>query len=143
MKCLAVSVHVMNLVILATIGVILYGCGGEGGSVGNDPASDSSASSDAAATDVPRTAPTSVPGIQCAHDGDVYICNGETCSPDATSEIVAAEESGTDGEEYYKSISIGGSVSIIAECGSNVSFNLTETENTTTTGQSSGSGSAS
>lgn len=141
MKALAVLVHSINISILLAIGFVLYGCGGEGGSIGNDSASDSSSSSDVAG--VARPTPTPVAGLHCEHDGDVYICNDDTCSPDATSEVVAAEESGTDGEEYYKSISIGGSVSIIAECGSNVSFDLTETENTTTTGQSSGSGSAS
>lgn len=92
--------------------------------------------------------PTPLPTNQCAHDGDVYLCNGNTCFPDSTSAIVGAveepsEEAPTEDEVLaepeglaqvtYKSITIGGSVTIIAECGSNVDFNVSETETTMNT----------
>lgn len=56
MKALAVLVHSINISILLAIGFVLYGCGGEGGSIGNDSASDSSSSSDVAG--VARPTPT-------------------------------------------------------------------------------------
>lgn len=118
------------------LGLLLVGCGGDGGSIGEDS---EEARLEPGQVSVSSSAP-SQSTIQCEHDGVVYLCNGEDCAPDPTSEIVAVESSEEEVAESedvlaqttYKSISIGGSVTIIAECGSNVSFDITETTNTTT-----------
>jgi hypothetical protein len=75
--------------------------------------------------------PTSLPSlpagaqIQCEHEGDVYICDNEmVCAPDSEYE---AQPTGEEGKYYaVPKLDVDGPITIIAECGSNVVFNLRE-----------------
>lgn len=118
----------MQRLILVFSLLLLVSCGGGGDGDTNYYTGDGvSSSSSSSAPSV------STSSITCEHDGMVYICN-PSCVPDTTQEVVAEEDGAV------KTISIGGSVTIIAECGSNVDFNLADTTNTTTTTFSSSAG---
>lgn len=97
----------------------LNACGGDGGTI-SDP--------EAQLPGLPVGA-----SIQCAHDGDVYICNDNECFPDSTYEVTEAVADMETGETKYIAIpklDIQGPVTVIAECGSNVVFSLREDNST-------------
>lgn len=106
--------------VLALALVCLASCGGSGGD--GTPVADT-----VAAQNAPVVAP---PTYQCAHDGAVYACNDqETCKKEETTTLAGETTTPTGRTIFYaKSITVG-NVTIIAECGSNVNFDLSETTN--------------
>ena len=96
------------------------GCGGSGGS-GNSSSGD----------DSPQTT-----SLVCSHDGDLWLCPetaGGSCVRDqstSSEEITATEEAG---RIVYRVKLTSGAITIIAECGSNVSFSNTEETDANTT----------
>lgn len=108
--------------------VLLLGCGGSGGS-GNSSSGDES----------PQTT-----SLLCEHDGDLWLCpatEGGSCVRDQSSVeegSVLDSEARLIGVEQNGRVRPGlkltsGPITIIAECGSNVSFNVTEETSSDTT----------
>ena len=97
--------------------LLISACGGSGGDSGNGSGG------------VDGINPA-VPTYQCSHDGEAYVCNDQdSCRKDETSTVTGATTTPTARTVYYaKSVETGG-VTIIAECGSTVTFNLSETDN--------------
>jgi hypothetical protein len=96
----------------------LSGCGGDANTGTPD---------DATAQD-----PT-LPGssLQCYHDGDVWLCNEQnSCVRDESIEEVVGEEEEGDGLARLRK---DGPITIIAECGSSVSYSSVVTITTVST----------
>ncbi len=95
------------------LSLLFMGCGGDGAEINAEDAQ-------AIQREEPVVNPSS---YYCEHNGSVYVCVEQDCDLARQEEIMSMEE---DTSTKQKSITIGGSVTIIAECGANVSFNLSE-----------------
>jgi len=90
--------------------VACVGCGGDSGD-----------SADSAST-----------ALYCEHDGDVWLCNEQgSCIRDESVEEVAVEEETEEGPVARRAVKLeGNNITIIAECGSSVTFQNEEEVNT-------------
>lgn len=100
----------MQLLGYFVVSLLLVGCGGDSGD---------SADSQSAA-------------LYCEHDGDVWICNEQgSCVRDESVEEFLVEEETDAGTFARLAIKLDNvNITIIAECGSNVSFSNEEEVNT-------------
>lgn len=84
---------------------------------------------------VVEPAPVPQANLYCEHSGDLFRVTNGVAEPAEEEAVTAVEEvTPADGlGQTTKAVTINGAVQIVAECGSNVSFNVADNTSTTTT----------
>ena len=115
-----------NILAILLLG-LLCSCGVDGGDI-------KEADKDTNSATAPDQQPTAVPTssmIQCSRDGDLWLCNAEnSCIRDQSTPIEGAVEKG-----LLIRTSVSGPLTVVAECGSNVTLVIDSHDSTQTTSE--------